>query len=109
MKRALSITLAILPFASGLFRYVKANDARMLWMALAAFVAAAILHKLRRPITTFIGATLFAAGAGYLLGAYAWFGVWAVAIVLALCFAASSALATVPRLPASSEPPAPHH
>ena len=107
MKRALSIALAILPFAFGLFRYAQANDARMLWMAFAAFVAALLLYRLRRPITTFIVATISAAGTAYALGASAWFGVWAVAVVLALCFTTSSALAATSPSQAPNEPPAP--
>ena len=101
---SLSILFASAPFGFGLIRAVSAHDPRMLWMAFAAFVGAALVRMVgkdrdprsTRVVTpsalTLVIATALAGSTAYLLGARAAPGIWLVAFVLALCLAASHAL-----------------
>jgi hypothetical protein len=97
-----AILFAAAPFVAGSLRaFGTGSDFRMLWMALASFLGAtAVLaignartRKGNAPvpiaIAAFVVATLLAASVAYLLGARAAFGVWAVAVVLSFCCAAS--------------------
>lgn len=101
----LSILFAAGPFVAGLFRaFSTGTDLRLLWMAFASALgatAAIAVMKARggqsKSIRTFssvvlVVATLAAGLVGFLLGATAGPGVWMVAVVLGLFFAASCAL-----------------
>ncbi len=98
------------PLAFGVVRAVASGgDLRMLWMAIIASVfAASVLvaavgkRRTRQAVMTqatviLIVATLLAGGLGFMLGATAGPGVWAVALVLGLCLAASSVFIAVSR------------
>jgi hypothetical protein len=101
---ALSILFALAPFAFGLIRATEARDPRLLWMAVAAFLGAALIRmfakdRSRKPnailalsAVTLVVAAVLAASVAYLLGATAVAGIWPVAFVLGLCLAASYAL-----------------
>jgi|SoiMetStandDraft_2_1073263.scaffolds.fasta_scaffold23107_3 hypothetical protein len=101
---SLSILFAAAPFALGLIRAVTARDPRMLWMAFAAFVGAALVRMMGKDrdsrstgvvtpsaVTLVIG-TALAGSVAYTLGARAAAGIWPVALILGLCLAASHAL-----------------
>lgn len=111
MKRSLTQQMYLLaaallgaaPVAFGLVRIATTGyDRRMLWMALVASVftagvAAAALGRRRRRRAVFRQAvvilcvsTLLSGVMGFLLGATAGPGVWAVALVFSICLAASS-------------------
>ncbi|MDA1080293.1 MAG: hypothetical protein O2973_01250 [Gemmatimonadetes bacterium] len=98
------------PLGFGLFRAISADgDSRLFWMAVASVVFAAGVmaaaigrRRSRREVRVqatviFVVCTLFAAGAGFLLGASAAPGVWAVAVVLGLCVAVASMLVRASR------------
>ena len=101
---ALSLLFAAAPFGFGLIRAVSARDLRMLWMACAAFVGAALLRMVgkdrgrksddvvRPAAVTLVVTTALAGLTAYLLGATAAAGIWPVALVLGLCLATSHAL-----------------
>jgi len=102
MRQALSFVLAAVPFAFALIRAIKTGtDFRYLWMAVAAFIAAAAFVAIekergrRRNVTTsmplgvFLIVTVVAALTGYLLGARSSVGVWVVSIGFAFCWALS--------------------
>jgi hypothetical protein len=108
----LSILFAAAPFAFGLLRALRTgSDIRMLWMALASFLGAAVVmvfvkargerskSVLALSAVVFVIATLLAGLAALLLGATAPAGVWGVAIVFGLFWAASYALDTLSRPP----------
>ena len=118
MKRSpaeqLSLYAAVLfgaaPLGFGLLRALRTgHDLRMFWMALASSIfAASVLgtaigrrrsrHVVRvQAAVIFVVAMLLAAGVGYWLGARAWFGIWAVAAVLASCLAVASVLVAFAR------------
>lgn len=113
MKRSptqrLSLVAAALfgaaPWGFGLFRaWQTGDDYRMLWMALVASVfvagvmATTIGHRrarhavVIRSTVILVVATLLAGCTGFLLGATAGPGVWAVAFVLGFCLAVANAL-----------------
>ena len=106
-----AVLCGIAPFGFGLLRAMSARgDVRMLWMAVAAALGAALAHMATRgptrgvrtrAIATFAVGTLFAATTAYSLGATAAAGVWPVSIVLAGCFAAATACAAAARTAAS--------
>jgi hypothetical protein len=107
-RRVIAIAFAVLPIAFGIFRALQTrnHDLRMLWMAIAATAGAMIVRaivKKHAAIVTFIVATLLAGATAHALGATAWFGVWAVAIVLGGCWAISTALSS--SVPESSPAP----
>jgi hypothetical protein len=100
VRRTLSIVFAVAPFAAALLRAVQTGrDLRLLWMALAAFVAAAAVTAVAKSrgvtpavaasVGAFVVATLAAGAAAMLLGATAAPGIWAVAGVFGFCFAVS--------------------
>lgn len=106
----LSIALAAAPFAFGLLRaYRTGYDLRMLWMAFASFLGASMVEAIRRACSrtrnhllalsavTLIMATLFAGATAFLLGARSAAGVWPVAFVFGVSWAASYALAALSR------------
>jgi len=109
----LSLLFAAAPFGFGLIRAVSARDLRMLWMACAAFVGAAVVRmtgkgrgRESKMVLTMSAVTLFIAAAlagstAYLLGATAAAGIWPVAFVLAFCLAIGHALhsLSLPRIP----------
>lgn len=105
-----AILLGAAPIAFGLFRaWQTGSDYRMLWMALAATiftagVMAASIGRRRTRHSAYVQATvilivstLLAGAIGFFLGATAAFGVWAVALVLSGCLAASSVLIALSR------------
>ena len=102
MKRLLSILFAAAPFGFGLLRYLGTrHDPRALWMALASFVGAAAVVAIGRALTRESGSVgaysaviliitmLCAAFTGYFTGAGAGVGLWMVAFVIGVCWAAS--------------------
>jgi FtsH-binding integral membrane protein len=116
MRRALlllSALLAMAPFGAGLIRAVETgSDLRMLWMAVAAFLAGMVISIATRrgrvalgaaPLgaVVFVVTTLAAGTAALLLGATAQAGIWMVAAVYGLCFAGSSVLGSRARAAAT--------
>jgi hypothetical protein len=103
----LSILFAIAPFAFGMIRaFQTGHDLRLLWMAFASFLGALIVRVITKARSqkpgvlvssafTFAFAALLAGSTAYLLGATAAAGVWGVAFVLALCWAASYILYSI--------------
>jgi len=102
MRQALSFVFAAIPFAFALIRAIKTGtDFRYLWMAVAAFVAAAAFVAIERarsrqrdvttsmPLGVFLVVALVAALTGYLLGARSSVGVWVVSVGFAFCWALS--------------------
>lgn len=100
-----AVLLGAAPLAFGLVRaFTTRTDLRMVWMALAASIfafgvlAAAIGRRRTRhamwvqAIVILIVSALLAGGTGFVLGARAGPGVWAVALVLSICLAASSVM-----------------
>ena len=109
----LSAAFALAPFAFGLMRATTTgSDYRMLWMAVASAIGALVIAALTTRkkgslalgfvLLTLLVSTLLAGLTGYMLGATAGAGVWMVAFVLGLCWAASLTLFSLSR----SRPPA---
>jgi ascorbate-specific PTS system EIIC-type component UlaA len=107
-KYILAILFAAAPFAFGIIRRVQTgHDFRLLWMAVASFIGALIVMVIRKrqkpnsvfasSVITFVISALLAASTGFMLGATAGPGTWMVAVVLALCWAASYALYNLSR------------
>jgi len=105
-----SVVFATLPILFALIRAFTSNhDLRMLWMAFASFLGAALVMgfgKARRrarkvvvalSAVALVVATIFAALTAIGFGATAPFGIWAVAFVLGSCWAVSYALGTLSR------------
>jgi hypothetical protein len=101
----LSILFAVAPFVAGLYRARSTGtDLRLLWMAFAAALGAAVVMAIIRArgaqsksllalsAAVLLVATVSAGLVGFLLGATAGPGVWMVAVVLGLFLAASCAL-----------------
>ena len=101
----LSILFAVAPFAFATIRLLQTrSDLRLFGMAIASFlgtsgVMAIAKGPARQPLVlfavTFITATLCAGAIGFLLGATAGPGLWAVAGVLGLCWATYATLHAV--------------
>jgi hypothetical protein len=99
--RLLALLFAAAPFVFATMRAVSTgSDLRMLWMACAALLGAAVVLGVSKArgsrvtsVAIFIVGTLLAVLTGYLLGATAFAGIVPVSVVLAFCFAASHALA----------------
>jgi hypothetical protein len=99
-----SVLLAAAPFGFGSIRAMAAGDLRMMWMAVAAFLGFMLVRIVMRDrgrprsgvaassFLTLLAAMALAGSTAYLLGATAAVGIWLVALMLALCLAASSAL-----------------
>jgi hypothetical protein len=98
----LAILFATAPFAFGIIRFLRTGrDLRILWLAFASLIGAfavRMIAKERSPKSTsaflfsgltFVVSALLGGLTGYLLGATAGAGVWGVAIVLAISWAAS--------------------
>ncbi len=99
--KALAVLFAMAPIVFGSVRLVSTgNDYRMLTMAVASFVGVAIITVIgqsRAGVATSAGAVFFvatviAACVAYLMGATAAAGIWPVAIVFGICYAASDIL-----------------
>jgi Na+/H+-dicarboxylate symporter len=114
-KYILAILFAAAPFAFGIIRRVQTgHDFRLLWMAVASFIGALIVMVIRNArsqkaisvfalsVMTFVISALLAAATGFMLGSTAGPGTWMVAVVLALCWAASCAFYNLSR-PATLE------
>ncbi len=105
----LAILFRVAPFAFGLLRASRANDYRMLWMALASLIGFALVALMARrhgrdskeilaiSVVVLAVTTLLAGLTARLLGATAAAGIWAVAIVFGLCWAISYWLAGISR------------
>ena len=105
----LAILFRVAPFAFGLLRASRADDYRMLWMAIASFAGAALVAFVARrhgrdskeilaiSVVLLAVSTLIAGLTARLLGATAAAGIWAVALVFGLCWAISYWLAGISR------------
>jgi hypothetical protein len=106
----LAIALALAPFGAAMIRRIQTgSDVRYFWVALAAFLGALAVMLIGRARTqrrdvvlrlsaiAFLVSTLLAVLAARLLGATAAFGIWAVAIVMALFSTASQVLYSLSR------------
>jgi MFS-type transporter involved in bile tolerance (Atg22 family) len=105
----LAILFRVAPFAFGLIRATQASDYRMLWMALASLLGAALVGLMARrhgrdskeilaiSVVILAVATLLAGLTARLLGATAAAGIWPVAIVFGLCWAISYWLGGISR------------
>ena len=105
----LAILFRVAPFAFGLLRASRADDYRMLWMAIASFAGAALVAFVARrhgrdskeilaiSVVVLAVSTLIAGLTARLLGATAAAGIWAVALVFGLCWAISYWLAGISR------------
>jgi hypothetical protein len=104
MKTSLSLLFAAVPFVFALMRALSSgSDLRLLWMALASCIGAAAMWVVTRgrsrtpgvrlglSCVVLVVATLLAGSAAMLLGAKAAPGIWAVAFVFGVCWAASYA------------------
>lgn len=101
MTRLLSILFGLAPLAFGAIRALRANDLRVLWMAIASGIVVAAVVMLRRSATNrssmALGRALLAlllgvvaaSATGYALGARAWSGVLGVAVVHSFCWVLS--------------------
>jgi hypothetical protein len=100
-----AILLAIGPFGVAVLRVVRTgNDARYFWVALAAFAGAigvTLIVKaggrardiiMKQGVVAFLVSTLLAVRVARLLGARSWPAIFAVCIVFALFFTASTTL-----------------
>lgn len=107
---AAAAALGVAPLAFGLLRaWTAGGDYGMFWMALASsFFAAAIMapamghRRSRRAVRVqaawiVVVATLLSAGAGYVFGATATAGIWAVSVVFGVCLATASVLVAMAR------------
>ena len=109
MTRLLSILFGLAPIAFGAVRALKANDLRVLWMAVVAGVVVAAVVMLRRSAANrssmALGRALLAlllgivaaSIAGYAFGARAWFGILGMSVVLAFCWVLSFIFGAVAR------------
>jgi peptidoglycan/LPS O-acetylase OafA/YrhL len=110
VRVVLGVALALAPFVAALIRFVQTGkDLRYFWIALAAFLGALIVLLIGNAATqrknvvrrlaaiAFIVSTLLAVLAARLLGATAAFGIWAVAIVMALFTTAGQVLYSLSR------------
>jgi hypothetical protein len=106
----LAVALALAPFGAAMIRRIQTgNDLRYFWVALAGFLGALtvmLIGKartqrkgvvLRLSAIAFLVSTLLAVLAARLLGATAAFGIWAVAIVMALFSTASQVVYSLSR------------
>lgn len=102
---ASAVVLALAPFGVAILRVVRTgNDVRYFWVAFAAFTGAIAVTLIaggrarardivfKQSIFGFLAGTFLAVRVARLLGARAVFGIWAVAIVFALFFTASTTL-----------------
>lgn len=109
MTRFLSILFGLAPLAFGAIRALKANDLRVLWMAIASGVVVAAVVMLRRSNTNrssmALGRALLAlllgivaaSATGYAFGARAWAGIVGVAAVHSFCWVLSFIFGAVAR------------
>jgi hypothetical protein len=112
--RLLAIFAAAAPFMFAAIRLLQtASDRRPLWMAIAAFLGASAIivnpaRRVRTPVVLFgltlVIVTLLAAGTGFLLGASAAPGVWAVSCAFGLAQAVAVVLCTRLHAPRSVSP-----
>jgi hypothetical protein len=109
-RKPLSVALALAPFGAALIRFAQTGtDVRYFWVALVAFLGALMVMLigkagtqrknvvLRLAAIAFLVSTLLAVLAARLLGATAWFGIWAVAVVMALFTTAGQVLYSLSR------------
>jgi drug/metabolite transporter (DMT)-like permease len=107
---ASAVVLALAPFGVAVLRVVRTgNDVRYLWVALAAFAGAvgvALIGRARartgqvvvqQAVVAFLVATLLSVRVARLLGARSWPAIFAVSIVFALFFTASTTLYALSR------------
>jgi hypothetical protein len=109
VTRLLSILFGLAPLAFGGIRALRANDMRVLWMAIASGVAVAAVVMLRRSaanrssmalgralLALLIG-IIAASITGYALGARAWAGILGIAVVHSFCWVLSFIFGAVAR------------
>ncbi len=101
MTRLLSILFGLAPLAFGAIRAARANDLRVLWMAIASGIVVAAVVMLRRSTTNrssmALGRALLAlllgivaaSATGYGFGARSWPGILGVAVVHSFCWVLS--------------------
>ena len=109
MTRLLSIVFGLAPLVFGAVRALRANDLRVLWMAIASGIVVAAVVMLRRSATNrssmALGRALLAlllgivaaSVTGYALGARAWSGILGVAFVHSFCWVLSFIFGAVAR------------
>lgn len=103
-----SLLFVVAPFAFGLVRAFTAGDTRMVTMAAASLFGAALAdYGLRRrsprsalgtrALVAFLASAALAGATAYVLGARSAPGIWMVAVVFGLCWAARSVLSELSR------------
>jgi 1,4-dihydroxy-2-naphthoate octaprenyltransferase len=109
VTRLLSILFGLAPLAFGAIRVLRADDLRVLWMAVASGVVVAAVVMVRRSRTNrssmALGRALLAlllgivaaSATGYALGARAWPGILGVAVVHSFCWVLSFVFGAVAR------------
>ncbi len=100
----LSLLFAAAPFVAGSIRALQTgSDMRLLWMAVAALVGGVVAVAIARAraattslfshaVVAFALATVLTGISGRMLGARSGPGVWMIAVVFGLCWAASCVL-----------------
>ena len=101
----LSVLFAVAPFAFASIRLLETrSDLRLLWMAIASLLGTSAVLTIAKKsaqkpavlfAVTFVIATLCAGATAFMLGATVAPGVWILASVFGLCWAAYSALRSV--------------
>lgn len=109
MTRLLSILFGIAPLAFGGIRALRANDLRVLWMAIASGVVVAAVVMLRRSaanrssmalgraLLALLLGIIAACVTGYALGARSWPGIIGIAVVHSFCWVLSFIFGAVAR------------
>ena len=109
MTRLLSILFGLAPIAFGAIRAQRANDLRVLWMAVASGIAVAAVVMLRRSaanrssmalgraLLALLVGIVAACATGYAFGARAWSGIFGVAVVHSFCWVLSFIFGSVSR------------
>jgi hypothetical protein len=109
VTRLLSILFGLAPLAFGAIRGLRANDLRVLWMAIASGIVVAAVVMLRRSAANrssmALGRALLAlilgiaaaSATGYALGARSWPGIIGIAVVHSFCWVLSFIFGAVAR------------
>lgn len=109
MTRLFSILFGLVPLVFGAIRAVRANDLRVLWMAIASGIVVAAVVMLRRSAANrssmALGRALLAlllgivgaSATGYAFGARAWSGILGVSAVHSFCWVLSFIFGAVAR------------
>ena len=109
MTRLLSILFGLAPLVFGAVRALRANDLRVLWMAIASGIVVASVVMLRRSaanrssmalgraLLALLLGIIAASITGYACGARAWFGILGVSVVHSFCWVLSFIFGAVAR------------